>query len=141
MNLRLPFHIAPSTFIVIDGPPNAGAEIQMDKMWRACHGLGHGTKPLFDRVPLFTYRPEQPGEEAAHWELVVEPTLADGQSVFMQGRYATEVADPSPLIFIVNPDRACADDEIPLLGDDGEVGESLFDEMLFRGLYGARSAR
>jgi len=141
MNLQMPFHIEPGTFIVIDGPKDCGAETQIDKMWRATHGLGHGTKRLFERVPVFTERPDLPEQEAAHWDRVVAPELADGGSVFMQGRYVTNAGQPPTVIFIVNPDRPCRGDEVPLLGHDGEVGESLFAELSHRGLYGARSSR
>lgn len=137
MDPRLPHHIPPGTFIVIDGPQDGGATVQMDKLWRAAHGLGHGTKPLFDRLPVFTSCPEYPEGEATHWARVVAPALED-RAVFMLGRYATAAGRRPDVIFVVNPVGLIADDAIPLLGDDGEVGESMFADLIDRGLYFGR---
>jgi hypothetical protein len=139
MDPRLPHHIEPGTFVVIDGPEHSGAAAQMDKLWQAAHGLGHGTTPLLDHLPVFTAPPQLAEHEATHWEQVVAPALTDG-AVFMLGRYVTDAGRQADVTFIVNPVEPLADHEIPLLGDDGEVGESLFAELIDRGFYSGRQS-
>lgn len=141
MDPRLPHHLEDGTFVVIDGPEGAGAEDQMEKMWLAAHGMGHGTTPLFDRLPVFTYRPAQPEWEAGHYECVVAPALADGRSVFMQGRYTTHVGQAPTVTFVVNPVDPVAEGDVVLVGHDGDVGLGLFDELIRRRLYSGRRER
>jgi len=141
MDPRLPHHLEPGTFIVFDGPDDGGASVQMDKVWRAAHGLGHGPNPLLDRMPVFAYRPTEPDQERAHWEQIVAPALADGDSVFMLGIYTTHVGRAPDVTFMVNPVSTYDDDVVTLIGDDGEVGEAFFDELIQRGLYSGRRPR
>jgi hypothetical protein len=71
---------------------------------------------------------------------VVRPALGD-RAVFMLGRYTTTPGGRADVTFLVNPVETLAMDEIALLGDDGEVGESFFAELIERGLYSGRQGR
>lgn len=120
--MGLPFHLVPGTWVVLEGPSGAGKTAVLDGLWRAAHGLGHGPRPLFDRMPVFTQRPNQPEWRPGHLATVVEPALAAGRSVFMErcswtGRVDAESelfasahavdsqSDPQPtLIAVINPD-------------------------------------
>jgi hypothetical protein len=69
-------------------------------------GLGHGTQPLFDHVPVFTHRPtaeslaaagdttDMKVAQAVHARAVVRPALAAGRSVFMDGWSWDDPAQP-----------------------------------------------
>jgi len=93
MDLRLPHHLLPSTWIVFEGPAQAEKAVVFDKLWRAAYGLGLGPKPLFDRVPVFTDCPENPMLQSQHHRDVVRAALDDANSVFMNGSWWTDVVD------------------------------------------------
>lgn len=80
MSLSLPFHVKPGAVIVLEGLDATGKSTQHERMERACMGMGHGTAPLFDPVPLFLHMPSA-GTEV-------------GQAVYEMTEALTEALDP-----------------------------------------------
>lgn len=119
-HMKLPFLLKPGAVVVLEGLDSTGKSTQHEKMERACMGMGHGTAPLFQPVPLFLHMPsagthlgemiydltESVGKEldplarqllhlASHSQSVqqaIKPALAEGRGVVLDRWWWSTIA-------------------------------------------------
>jgi hypothetical protein len=141
VGMRFPHHLRPGTLVAIEGPDDRTAELAFDKIWRAAHGLGHGSTPLFDVLPLFIELQGSPAERNASWRERVLPALQEQETAFvLKPPDGALVNGWQVLRFAVTgPTRQepLPHDAVVLSGHVGQVIEGLFMALIDRDLYSA----
>jgi hypothetical protein len=139
--MRFPHHLRPGTLLAIDGPDDRTAELAFDKIWRAAHGLGHGSTPLFDVLPLFIELQGSPAERQACWREKVLPALQEQETAFVLKPPDGVLVEGWQVVRFAVAGQVQQEplphDAVVLRGHVGEVIEGVFTALIGRDLYSA----